>query len=106
MGMTMSQKILAAHAGINEVKPGQLVEAGLDLILGNDITAPIAIEEFAKLGAEKVFDKNKVAIVPGNAFCVDENEKSLSFRMTYATPSDEQIEKGVEILKECYYKVD
>ncbi|MCL2018226.1 MAG: PLP-dependent aminotransferase family protein [Oscillospiraceae bacterium] len=49
--------------------------------------------------------KNKVAIVPGNAFSVDESEKSMSFRMTYATPSDEQIEKGVEILKECYYKV-
>jgi 2-aminoadipate transaminase len=48
--------------------------------------------------------KNKVAIVPGNAFCVDENEKSLCFRMTYATPTDEQIEKGVELLKECYYK--
>jgi 2-aminoadipate transaminase len=48
--------------------------------------------------------KNKVAIVPGNAFCVDENEKSLAFRMTYATPTDEQIEKGVELLKECYYK--
>jgi 2-aminoadipate transaminase len=49
--------------------------------------------------------KNKVAIVPGNAFCIDENEKSLCFRMTYATPTDEQIEKGVELLKECYYKL-
>jgi len=49
--------------------------------------------------------QNKVAIVPGNAFNVDENEKSLCFRMTYATPSDEQIEKGVELLKECYYKM-
>ena len=49
--------------------------------------------------------QNKVAIVPGNAFNVDENEKSLCFRMTYATPTDEQIEKGVELLKECYYKM-
>jgi len=64
MGMTMTQKILAAHAGLKEVKPGQLVEAGVDLVLGNDITAPIAIEEFEKLGAGRVFDKNKVAIVP------------------------------------------
>jgi 2-aminoadipate transaminase len=48
--------------------------------------------------------QNKVAIVPGNAFNVDENEKSLCFRMTYATPTDEQIERGVELLKECYYK--
>jgi len=46
--------------------------------------------------------QSKVAIVPGNAFCIDENEKSLSFRMTYATPSDEQIEKGTELLAKCY----
>ena len=64
MGMTMTQKILAAHAGLKEVKQGQLIEANVDLVLGNDITAPIAIEEFAKLGAQKVFDKNKVAIIP------------------------------------------
>ena len=62
--MTMTQKILAAHTGLKEVKPGQLIEADLDLVLGNDITAPIAIEEFGKLGAEKVFDGNKIAIVP------------------------------------------
>jgi 2-aminoadipate transaminase len=55
--------------------------------------------EFARKAVQ-----SKVAIVPGNAFCVDENEKSFCFRMTYATPSDEQIERGVELLKECYYK--
>ena len=64
MGMTMSQKILAAHVGLKEVQPGQLIEADVDLILGNDITAPIAINEFNKLGASKVFDKNKVVLVP------------------------------------------
>lgn len=64
MGMTMTQKILAAHAGIEEVHPGQMIKARLDLVLGNDITAPVAIEEFSRIGANRVFDKSKVAIVP------------------------------------------
>ena len=64
MGMTMTQKILAAHAGIEEVHPGQMIKARLDLVLGNDITAPVAIEEFNRIGANRVFDKSKVAIVP------------------------------------------
>ncbi|MDR3238951.1 MAG: 3-isopropylmalate dehydratase large subunit [Clostridiales bacterium] len=64
MGMTMTQKILAAHAGLDQVKPGQFIEAAVDLVLGNDITAPVAVGEFAKLGADKVFDRRKVAIVP------------------------------------------
>ncbi|MDU5107232.1 3-isopropylmalate dehydratase large subunit [Clostridium sp.] len=64
MGMTMTQKILAAHAGLESVKAGQLIEADLDLVLGNDITSPVAVNEFYKLKLEKVFDKEKVAIVP------------------------------------------
>ena len=64
MGMTMTQKILAAHAGLDEVHPGQMIMAKLDLVLGNDITAPIAIEEFEKTGINRVFDKSKIAIVP------------------------------------------
>jgi len=64
MGMTMSQKILAAHAGIDKVVPGQLIEAELDLVLGNDITTPVAVKEFKKAGLNKVFDRKKVAIVP------------------------------------------
>jgi len=64
MGMTMTQKILAAHAGIEEVYPGQMIRARLDLVLGNDITTPAAIEEFNRIGANRVFDKSKVAIVP------------------------------------------
>ena len=63
MGMTMTQKILAKHAGMNEVKKGQLIEVNLDLVLGNDITTPVAITEFNKLGIDKVFDKTKVTIV-------------------------------------------
>lgn len=64
MGMTMTQKILADHAGLKEVKAGQLIEVNLDLVLGNDITTPVAVKEFNKFGVNKVFDKEKIAIVP------------------------------------------
>ena len=64
MGMTMTHKILAAPAGLESVKAGQLIEAKLDLVLGNDVTTPVAIKEFNKIGVDKVFDKDKVAIVP------------------------------------------
>ena len=64
MGMTMTQKILASHAGLDEVHPGQMIKARLDLVLGNDVTTPVAIDEFEKIGVNKVFDKGKVAIVP------------------------------------------
>lgn len=63
MGMTMTEKILAAHAGVNEVKPGNLIQAKLDLVLGNDITTPVAIHEFEKIGIQTVFDKEKIALV-------------------------------------------
>ena len=63
MGMTMTQKILAAHAGLPEVGAGQLIEAKLDLCLGNDITAPVAINEFERCGACRVYDKSRVALV-------------------------------------------
>ncbi len=63
MGMTMTQKILAAHAGLDSVTAGQLISAGLDIVLGNDITTPVAINEFQKAGFQKVFDKDKIAIV-------------------------------------------
>ena len=62
--MTFSEKILAAHAGLDEVRPGQLVECNLDLVLANDITAPIVIDVFHKLGATRVFDRDRVCLVP------------------------------------------
>ncbi len=64
MGMTMTQKILAAHAGLDKVIAGQLIEADLDLVLGNDITSPVAIHELEKMKIEGVFDKDKIALVP------------------------------------------
>ena len=63
MGMTMTQKILAAHAGLDKVEAGQLIEADLDLVLGNDITSPVAIHEMDKMTVDTVFDKDKVALV-------------------------------------------
>ncbi len=63
MGMTMTQKILAAHAGLDRVEAGQLISAKLDLVLGNDITTPVAINEFNKAGFTKVFDKDRIAVV-------------------------------------------
>ena len=63
MGMTMTQKILAAHAGLDHVEAGQLILVNLDRVLGNDITSPVAIREFNKLGTDHVFDKDKVTMV-------------------------------------------
>ncbi|MBN2840401.1 MAG: 3-isopropylmalate dehydratase large subunit [Coriobacteriia bacterium] len=62
--MTITEKILAAHAGLDEVVPGQLIECDLNLVLANDVTAPIAIREFSKVGVQSVWDPAKVALVP------------------------------------------
>ncbi|WAC06824.1 MAG: 3-isopropylmalate dehydratase large subunit [Thermodesulfobacteriota bacterium] len=64
MGMTITEKILAGHAGVKEVIPGEIINTRVDVALGNDITAPIAIEEFRKAGGKKVFDHHKVILVP------------------------------------------
>ncbi len=63
MGMTMTQKILAAHAGLDEVKAGQLIQAKLDIVHGNDVTSPVAINEFERCGATGVFDKSRITLV-------------------------------------------
>lgn len=64
MGMTIAEKILAEHAGKKEVSPGEIINAKVDIVLANDITAPIAIKEFEKLGVKDVFDREKIALVP------------------------------------------
>jgi len=66
MGMTITEKILARHTDHAEVKPGMLINARVDIALGNDITAPIAIEAFRKAGGQKVFDRVKVVLVPAH----------------------------------------
>ena len=63
MAMTMSQKILASHAGKDKVVAGELIMADLDLVLGNDVTSPVAIKEFEKAGCNCVFNKDKIALV-------------------------------------------
>lgn len=63
MGLTLTQKILSAKIG-REVKAGELIEVDVDMVLGNDVTAPVAIKEFEKIGKEEVFDKTKIALVP------------------------------------------
>lgn len=79
MGMTMTQKILAAHAGKKSVSAGELIEAKLDLVLGNDVTTPVAITEFENAGFTKVFDKDKIAIVLDHFTpCKDINAAKLS----------------------------
>ena len=81
MGMTMTQKILAAHAGKDSVKAGELIEAKLDLVLGNDVTTPVAITEFENAGFTKVFDKDKIAIVLDHFTpCKDINAAKLSMQ--------------------------
>ena len=64
MGMTITEKILAAHSGVDSVKPGDLLQAKVDLALANDITAPLAIKVFEEIGRDDVFDKEKIALVP------------------------------------------
>ncbi|MBS4007640.1 MAG: 3-isopropylmalate dehydratase large subunit [Clostridium sp.] len=64
MGMTIAEKILARHAGKDVVRPGELITAPIDMVLGNDITSPLAINEFKKIGVNRVFDKDRIALVP------------------------------------------
>jgi len=75
MGMTMTQKILARHCGQESVESGQLIMADVDMVLGNDITTPVAVKEFNKFGLTKVFDKNKISIVPDH-FCPNKDIES------------------------------
>ena len=63
MGMTISQKILAEHSGLDNVKPGELVQANIDIALANDITLPLALKPFKEAGGKRVFDKEKVVVV-------------------------------------------
>jgi len=64
VGMTIAEKILAQHAGKDVVRPGELITARVDMVLGNDITSPLAINEFKKIGVNRVFDKDRIALVP------------------------------------------
>lgn len=97
MSMTMSQKILAAHARLDEVRAGQLIMADLDLVLGNDITAPVAIKEFAKFGVDKVFDTKKVALVPDHFTPNKDIKAAQQCKMMREFATDKEIENYFEI---------
>ena len=71
MAMTMTQKILAAHAGLDKVEAGELILVNLDRVLGNDITSPVAIREFNNMGANEVYDKEKVSSFYITCLCGD-----------------------------------
>ena len=97
MGMTMTQKILAAHAGLLEVVEGQLIEVELDMVLGNDITTPVAITEFNKIGVNKVFDQSKIAIVPDHFTPNKDIKAAEQCKCVREFAYDKQIEHYYEV---------
>ena len=97
MGMTMTQKILAAHCGLDHVEAGQLIDADLDLVLGNDITSPVAIREFKKMGVHKVFDKSKVALVPDHFTPNKDIKAAEQCKMLRDFACDMEVENYFEI---------
>ncbi len=101
MAMTMSQKILARHAGKEEVRAGELVMATLDLVLGNDITAPVAIGEFPKFGREAVFDKDKVALVPDHFTPNKDIKAATQCKCLRTFAKDQNITNYFEVGHDC-----
>lgn len=95
--MTMAEKILAAHAGLEEVVPGQLIECNLDLVLSNDVTAPIAIKEFKKIGVEKVFDPTKIALVPDHYVPNKDIKSAEQAKMTHDFAREQGITHYYEV---------
>ena len=89
MSHTIAEKILLAHTDKKDIRPGEFIEARVDVALGNDITAPIAIEEFKRAGFKKVFDKNKIVLVPDH-FAPAKDLKSANQCKVLANFSKEQ----------------
>ena len=101
MSMTMTQKILAAHAGKKEVHAGELVMAKLDLVLGNDITTPVAVGEFPKFGREKVFDKTKIALVPDHFTPNKDIKAAAQCACMRAFAKSQEIKNYFEVGHDC-----
>lgn len=99
MAMTMTQKILAAHSGNESVKTGQFIEADLDVVLANDITGPVAIKEFAKMGAKEVFDKMKVVLVPDHFTPNKDIKAAEQCKMLREFADKQEIENYFEVGK-------
>ena len=96
MGMTMTQKILAKHAGLDHVEAGQLIEADLDLVLGNDITSPVAIHAMENLNDKKVFDKEKIALVMDH-FVPNKDIKSAEHVKLFTSPPSRMVASNTRI---------
>lgn len=97
MGMTITERILAKHAGKERVEPGELIMAQVDLVLSNDITGPVAIEEFEKAGGREVFDKSKIALIPDH-FAPNKDIKSAQLCKTLREfAKDQDIEHYYEV---------
>ena len=101
MAMTMTQKILAKHAGKKTVHAGELIMAKLDLVLGNDITTPVAIGEFPKFGKAKVFDKNKIALVPDHFAPNKDIKAATQCACMRAFAKDQKIQNYFEVGHDC-----
>ena len=99
--MTMTQKILAAHAGKNAVHAGELIMAKLDLVLGNDITAPVAIGAFPQFGREKVFDRTKIALVPDHFAPNKDIKAATQCACMRAFAKEQQIANYFEVGHDC-----
>ncbi|MGN0854814.1 MAG: 3-isopropylmalate dehydratase large subunit [Kiritimatiellia bacterium] len=101
MAMTMTQKILAAHAGMKEVHAGELIMAKLDLVLGNDITTPVAIGEFPKFGRAQVFDRDKIALVPDHFAPNKDIKAATQCACMRQFAKDQQITNYFEVGHDC-----
>ncbi len=101
MAMTMSQKILAQHAGKESVRAGELILANLDLVLGNDITAPVAIGEFEKFGKSDVFDKAKIALVPDHFTPNKDIKAATQCQCMRNFAKDKKIKNYFEVGHDC-----
>jgi 3-isopropylmalate/(R)-2-methylmalate dehydratase large subunit len=97
MGMTITEKILAAHAGVVEVAPGEIISARVDIALGNDITAPLAIQAFGEMGAKTVFDKDKVILVPDHFAPNKDIQSAEQCRVMRAFAREQQLAHYFEV---------
>ena len=97
MGMTITEKILARHAGVDRVTPGEIINARVDIALANDITAPIAIQRFHDVGARKVFDRQRVVLVPDHFV----PNKDIQSAMQVQTRTEVRPRAGAGIFFRC-----
>ena len=97
MSHTISEKILLAHTGKKDIKPGEFIEANVDLALGNDITAPLAIEEFKKAGVKKVFDRDKIVLVPDHFAPAKDSKSANQARLLADFAREQKIKNYFEI---------